>query len=156
MKQGVFAQSALIAFAVPGQLNNPLCKCLPRGFGVTARSKADPGSVYGLPSLIERSSQNANGLGIEYAVSVVMEKLVHFNTPSQARQTRPAISDAMLCHPTAASSRSLSPGFIEPCLPTLGPYRDGTTRRNRLRTLCTCASNHLPPAGAAMPGPRWE
>src|SRR6266566_2148636 len=81
MKQGVFAQSALIAFAVPGQLNNPLCKCLPRGFGVTARSKADPGSVYGLPSLIERSSQNANGLGIEYAVSVVMEKLVHFNTP---------------------------------------------------------------------------
>ncbi len=48
---------------------------------MTARSKADPGSVYGLPSVIERSSQNASGLEIEYAVSVVMEKLVHFNTP---------------------------------------------------------------------------
>jgi hypothetical protein len=80
VKQGVFAQSTLIAFAVTGQLNNPFCKCLPRGFGVTARSKADPGSVYGLSSLIECNSQNANGLGIEYPVSVVMEKLVHFST----------------------------------------------------------------------------
>ncbi len=104
MKQGVFAQSALIAFAVPGQLNNPLCKCLPRGFGVTARSKAarskaDPGSVYGLPSLIERSSQNANGLGIEYAVSVVMEKLVHFNTPSQAGARQVSQSSAPALEP---------------------------------------------------------
>jgi hypothetical protein len=41
VKQGVFIQSALIAFPVPGQLNNPLCKYLPHGFGVTARSKAD-------------------------------------------------------------------------------------------------------------------
>jgi len=99
VKQGVFAQSALIAFAVPGQLNNPLCKCLPRGFGVTARSKADPGSVYGLPSLIERSSQNANGLGIEYAVSVVMEKLVHFNTPSQAGARQVSQSSAPALEP---------------------------------------------------------